>query len=140
MIVVDTNVASELMRPSPSPSVVAWVRGSHASQLHTTAITVAEVLYGVERLPASPRRTLLGTTAREVFSAFADRVLAFDERAAEQYAQIVAGREAAGRPISGFDAQIAAICRVHGATLATRNAKDFHATGITILDPWIAHG
>ena len=139
-MVVDTNVASELMRPSPSPSVVAWVRGSRASQLHTTAITVAEVLYGVERLPESPRRRLLGTTAREVFSAFADRVLAFDERAAEQYAQIVAGREAAGRPISGFDAQIAAICRVHGATLATRNAKDFHATGITILDPWIARG
>jgi len=140
VIVVDTNLASELMRPSPSPSVVAWVRASRASQLHTTAITVAEVLYGVERLPKGPRRTLLGMTAREVFSAFADRVLAFDERAAEQYAQIVAGREAAGRPITGFDAQIAAICRVHDATLATRNAKDFNETGITILDPRTARG
>lgn len=140
MIVVDTNVVSELMRPSPSPSVVAWVRASRASQLHTTAITVAELLYGIKRLPEGQRRTVLGTTAREVFSAFADRVLAFDEPAAEQYAEIVAGREATGRPISGFDAQIAAICRSHGATLATRNAKDFQQTGIAILDPWIARG
>ncbi|MGH2781831.1 MAG: type II toxin-antitoxin system VapC family toxin [Thermoleophilaceae bacterium] len=138
MIVVDTNVASELMRPSPSPSVVAWVRASSPPQLHTTAITVAEVLYGIERLAEGRRRTLLGTTAREVFSSFADRVLPFDERAAEEYAEIVAAREAGGRPISGFDAQIAAICRGHGATLATRNATDFQETGIVTLNPWIA--
>jgi len=140
VIVVDTNVASELMRPSPSKAVVAWVRATPAWHLHTTAITVAEVLYGVRRLADSSRRTLLDTTAREVFSAFADRVLGFDERAAEQYADIVTDRESTGRPISGFDAQIAAICRVHGATLATRNAKDFHGTGIAILDPWVAGG
>lgn len=133
MIVVDTNVASELMRPSPSALVVAWVRARPPSQLHTTAITVAEILYGVERLPEGSR---LGTTAREVFSRFADRVLAFDERAAEHYPEIIAGREAVGRPISGFDAQIAAICRVHDATLATRNTRDFEKTGITTLDPW----
>lgn len=138
MIVVDTNVTSELMRPSPSPAVVAWVQARRASQLYTTSITVAEVLYGIERLPESRRKQLLGTTAIEVFAAFADRVLAFDEPAAVQYANIVAARDGAGARISGFDAQIAAICRSQGATLATRNTKDFDGTGVAVANPWTA--
>lgn len=134
MIVLDTNVTSELMRPSPATAVVAWVHG--ARELHTTSVTLAELLYGIERLPTGRRRELLAATAREVFSAFTDRVLAFDAAAAAEYAELVVARERAGTPIDGFDAQIAAICRTHAATLATRNVTDFHGTGVNVVDPW----
>lgn len=136
MIVVDTNVTSELMRPSPSPTITGWVRARSGSELFTTSITLAEIHYGIERLPDGRRKDLLRTAAEEVFSAFADHVLAFDATAAADYAGIVSSRDRAGEPIDGFDAQIAAICRVHGATLATRNVKDFHGTGIDVIDPW----
>ncbi len=138
MIVVDTNVASELMRPTPSPQVVSWVRARRGSELFATSVTVAEVLHGIERLAESQRQDLLRVAATDVFSAFADRVLSFDAAAAVHYATIVTARERAGAPISGFDAQIAAICRVHDASLATRNTRDFRDTGITVIDPW--HG
>jgi len=137
MIVVDTNVASELMRPTPSPPVVAWVQARRASGLYATSITFAEVLYGIERLAESRRKDLLRAAATEVFAAFADHVLAFDGKAAVHYAAVAAGRERAGAPISGFDAQIAAICRVHDAKLATRNTRDFLDTGISVVDPWL---
>ncbi len=136
MIVVDTNVVSELMRPTPLPAVRNWVLGHDGGELFTTSITLTEVLYGIGRLPAGQRRNLLRDTAVDVFAAFEDRVLAFDSRAAAMYAEIVSGRDSLGRPIDGFDAQIASICRVHGASLATRNAKDFHDTGLTVIDPW----
>ncbi len=138
MIVIDTSVTSELMRPSPSPAVTAWVRTRGATELYSTAITLAEVRHGIERLPEGRRKDLLNTAAEEVFLAFADHVLAFDATAAVQYAEIVSARDRAGTPIDGFNAQIAAICRVHGATLATRNVKDFHGTGIDVTDPWHA--
>lgn len=138
MIVVDSNVTSELMRPSPSPAVTAWVRARSASELYTTSITLAELRYGIERLPDGRRKDMLRRAAEDVFSAFADHILAFDAMAAVEYAEIVNSRERAGAPIEGFDAQIAAICRVHGATLATRNVKDFHDTRIDVTDPW--HG
>lgn len=138
MIVVDTNVTSELMRPSPSPAVTAWVRARSPAELYTTSITLAEVRYGIERLPSGRRRDLLRAAADDVFSAFPDQILAFDATAAVDYAGIVSSRDRAGAPMDGFDAQIAAICRVHGATLATRNVKDFHDTGIEVTDPWDA--
>ena len=140
MIVLDTNVTSELMRPSPSPVVTAWVRARSPAELHTTAITLAEVRYGIERLPDGRRKDLLRAAAEDVFSAFPDHILAFDADAAADYAVIASSRDRAGAPIDGFDAQIAAICRTHGATLATRNVKDFHDTGIDITDPWAATG
>src|SRR5262249_39824079 len=115
MIVVDTNVASELMRPGPSERVQDWLREQPVDDLHTSAITVAEIRYGIERLPEGTRRVELRAAAVEVFGAFADRVLAFDAAAAEQYSLIVSRRERLGLPIEGFAAQIAAICRVHGA-------------------------
>lgn len=136
MIVVDTNVASELMRPAPDARVVAWVRAQDGGDLYTTAITVAEIGYGVERLPDGARKALLRATATQVFSAFVDHVLAFDAGAAALYGAIVSARERAGAPIDGFDAQIAAICRRHGAGLATRNVRDFEQTGVEIIDPW----
>ncbi len=136
MIVIDTNVTSELMRPSPSPAVTDWVRARSASELYTTSITLAEVRYGIERLPDGRRKDLLRSAAQDVFSAYADHVLAFDATAAVEYAAIVSSRERDGAPIDGFDAQIAAICRGHSATLATRNVKDFHDTGIDFTNPW----
>jgi toxin FitB len=136
MIVVDTNVVSELMRPSPSERVREWLRGQPARELYTSAVTVAEVLYGIERLAAGWRQEELRSAAIEVFGAFADQVLAFDAAAAREYGLVVSHRERLGMPVEGFDAQIAAICRVRGAALATRNVSDFRETGIEIINPW----
>lgn len=136
MIVVDTNVASELMKASPAPVVRDWVVARSGDELYTTAITLAEIGYAIARLPAGRRRAVLQATAEDVFAAFEEHVLAFDATAAARYPQIVARRERAGRPIDGFDAQIAAICHVRGATLATRNVDDFEATGIDLINPW----
>ncbi len=136
MIVVDTNVISELMRPLPSPNVVSWVRAQSQRELYTTSVTLAEVRYGIQRLEDGRRKDLLTSTADEIFAAFDTYVLPFDRSAAIEYADVVTTRERAGSPIDGFDAQIAAICRSHQATLATRNVKDFDGTGIEISDPW----
>lgn len=136
MIVVDTNVVSELMRPAPSLAVRDWVQAQRSRDLRTTAVTVAEIRYGLERLPAGQRKDRLLNVAGEVFGTFADSILPFDGAAAELYGRIVFRRESLGRPIEGFDAQIAAICRAHGAALATRNVKDFGETGIEVIDPW----
>jgi predicted nucleic acid-binding protein len=136
VIVVDTDVVSEIMRPAPEPIVVAWLRIQDGRDLYTTSITVAEILYGLERLPAGRRRQQLEASAREVFVTFADHVVVFDVAAATEYAVVASARERTGAPIGGFDAQIAAICRVHDATLATRNLADFDGTGIDMIDPW----
>ncbi len=140
MIVLDTDAASELMRPAPSPTVTAWFQAQRPSDLVATSSTLAEILFGIERLIESRGKALLVAAATEVFSAFAERVLVFDARAAVSYAQIVSARERSGRPIGGFDAQIAAICHVHGASLATRNTRDFLETGIVLIDPWADRG
>jgi toxin FitB len=125
MIVVDTNVVSELMRPSPSPQVQDWVNARAPGELCTTAVTVAEIRYGLERLPDGRRKDSLLATATDVFTAFSKFIQPFDADAAVCYATIVARRDRLGLPIDGFDAQIAAICRTRSAALATRNAKDF---------------
>ena len=136
MIVLDTNVISELMKPAPSTVVRAWVSSQSSTFLFTTAVNVAEILYGIERLPQGRRKRQLRELVGDVFSAFDDKVLAFDHEAARAYASLVDRRSRLGRPVEGFDAQIAAICAVHGATLATRNLKDFVDTGISAVDPW----
>jgi predicted nucleic acid-binding protein len=139
MIIVDTNVISELMRPDPSPHVTHWVR-AHSAELRLTSISLAEIRYGVRRLPPGRRRDQLATAADEIFAAFTAEILAFDAQAASVYPRIVCGREQAGVPIDGFDAQIAAICRSRAATLATRNVKDFKDTGVGVIDPWRESG
>lgn len=136
MIVVDTNVVSELMRPSPARAVTTWLLAHDGRELFTTSITLAEIRYGIERLPAGQRQRQLRETAQKVFTAFADQVLPFDRLAAVQYGSLVADRESAGSPIDGFDAQIASICRSRDAALATRNTTDFKGTGIDLIDPW----
>ncbi|SCE67031.1 hypothetical protein GA0070558_102182 [Micromonospora haikouensis] len=138
MIVLDTNVVSELMRAEPAPAVLTWLRQRSGASLHTTVVTVAEIRYGIARLPEGQRRESLHQAANEIFAAFPRQVLPFDLAAASAYADVVAGRERLGRPIDGFDAQIAAICRAQAATLATRHIKDFADTGIGVIDPWQA--
>jgi predicted nucleic acid-binding protein len=136
MIVLDSNVASELMKPSPAPAVRDWIRARRSNELYTTSITLAEIRYGIERLPSGRRRDLLMATADDVFAAFEEQILPFDAAAAAHYPLIVTRRDRAGLPIDGFDAQIASICRTHDAALATRNLKDFYDTGIDMIDPW----
>ena len=137
MIVLDTNVLSELMRLQPAAPVVAWLDAQEANELWLTSITVAEILYGIARLPEGQRKHNLTVAAVAMFNEdFADRILNFDAEAAAHYADIVIARERSGRPISMADAQIAAICRSPSAVLATRNEKDFETTGINLINPW----
>ena len=136
MIVLDTNVVSELMRAVPAREVVAWVQVQPPADLWTTAVTLAEVRYGIARLPEGRRKLLLGAAADDVFTQFADQVLPFDAAAAGDDADIVVEREHLGEPISGSDAQIAAVCRSHRVSLATRSTDDFHHLGLRLIDPW----
>ena len=137
MIVLDTNVLSELMRPKPSPRVAAWIAQQPMAELFTTAITEAEIFYGIALLTKGKRRDSLLSAAEGMFAEdFAERVLAFESDAARHFATIAAHRRALGRPISYADAQIAAIARVHGAKLATGNGPDFADCGVTVIDPW----
>lgn len=139
MIVLDTNVLSELMRPRPEPTVTSWLEAQPTTSLFVTAVTQAEILYGLALLPRGRRRDDLLAAARSLFDEeFAGRILPFDSDAAVAYSIIVADRRAAGRPISQFDAQIAAIVRSRGGTLATRNTADFIDCGIELNDPWPA--
>ncbi len=136
MIVLDTNVVSELMRPEPAVVVVGWVDRQPGAEIYLTAITVAELLYGVARLPEGQRKVDLAERIEALLSDdFEHRIAPFDETAAAHYADIVVRRERSGRPISTADAQIAATCRSHQALLATRNVDDFTDTGVVIVNP-----
>lgn len=137
MIVLDTNVVSELMSPRPSKAVTRWVSRHPAAALFTTTITQAEILYGVLLLPAGRRRKTIEELAEAMFDQeFSGRVLGFDGSAARTYAEIAVIRRRSGRPISHFDAQIAAIARAASAPIATRNVADFDGCGVEVVDPW----
>jgi predicted nucleic acid-binding protein len=139
MILVDTNVLSELMRPKPDKHVLDWMDDLPGSDLGLTAITVAEILYGIGSLPEGKKKQRLLDAATTMFEEyFAGRIFAFDQLAAIEYADIVLQRDRSGSPISMPDAQIAAICRVSSAGLATRNTKDFEYTGLVLINPWEA--
>ncbi len=138
MIVLDTNVVSEMMAAAPHSAVVATL-DALAAPPSLTAITVAEIRLGVAVLPKGARRRRLAEAAERMFAALGtSRILPFDDAASAAYAEIASSRRSAGRPISQFDAMIAAICAVEGATLLTRNVGDFQGTGVTVLDPWEA--
>ncbi len=137
MVVVDTNVISELFRPSPSVQVLQWFHSQPQSLMHTTAVTLADVFAGLESMPRGHRRTDLTQLAEELFARdFAGRILDFDESAARAYARILTARRSAGRPMSSMDAMIAAIAVSRKATLATRNTSDFEDCGLHLLNPW----
>ena len=137
MIVLDTNVLSELIKPAPMRAVTEWVASQPATSIYTTSITQAEILHGIMLMPSAKRRSSIEAAVEAMFSQdFGGRVLAFGSDAAHHYARIAATRRRAGHPISHFDAQIAAIARATGSALATRNISDFQACGVKLIDPW----
>ncbi|MEL4504897.1 type II toxin-antitoxin system VapC family toxin [Luteococcus sp. H138] len=138
MIVLDTNVVSELFRSHPDASVVEWLT-SLPGEVAVTAVTVAELLAGVRQMPDGRRKMALAEGIDAVLQPYRDDglVLAFDDAAARQYATVLAERALLGLPISTAVAQIAATCRSHAATLDTRNQKDFRHTGIDLVNPWL---
>ena len=137
MVVVDTNVVSELMQSAPSSEVLAWLDDRPTRELFMTAVTEAEIRTGIAFLPEGARRRGLAEAAERAFGGlFAGRVLPFDSAAARVYAEIAAARRASGRPLSQTDGQIAAIARSRGMTVATRNPRDLAETGIELVDPW----
>lgn len=139
MIVLDTSVLSELMKREPSPTVIAWIEARTAASMFTTTLTLAEILYGIRLLPSGKRQNEIEEAAWEMFRTdFAGRVLSFDQDAAQAYAQVAALRHQAGRPITQFDAQIAAIALSRDGAVATRNIADFEGCGLDLIDPWLA--
>jgi predicted nucleic acid-binding protein len=137
MILLDTNVISEALRPVPEPAVLDWLRSFRRRELWTCSVVLAELFSGVDLMPAGKRRQLLREKMGQLVSMlFAGRILNFDLAAARAYGPILATRQAIGRPIEEFEAQIAAIAAVHGATLATRNVTDFENCGIKLVNPW----
>ena len=137
MVLLDTNVVSELMRDTPSAEVLSWMDERPTRELFLTAITEAKIRMGIAILPSGERRRSLADAAERALGVlFAGRILPFDSGAARAYADIAATSLAAGRPISQSDCQIAAIARSSGMAVATRNARDFAVTGIEVIDPW----
>ena len=137
MVVIDTNVVSELMRLTPDPAVMAWFSVQDSAELYLTAVTEAELRVGAAILPAGRRRDRLAAEVDAVVREdFAGRVLPFDSAAAKAYAAIAAARRSLGRPILEADCQIAAIARATDAAVATRNSADFEHCGIALIDPW----
>lgn len=136
MILLDTNVLSETLRPVPDEGVATWFSSQSLATMFTSSITRAELLYGVGMLPLGKRRTgLLDAITRILAEGFKGRVLAFDDDAADAYAEIASLRRKAGKPIGQLDAMIGAIARSQGAVLATRNTKDFEGCGVELVDP-----
>jgi predicted nucleic acid-binding protein len=137
MFLLDTNVLSAMMRPTPPQSVADWVSGQLLDVLFTTAPCQAEILAGIAVLPEGRRRADLDSAARAMFADdFASRVLPFDEAAALAYAELFAARQRAGRPAATIDLMIAAIARAKGAAVVTRNVTDFAGFGVSVIDPW----
>lgn len=134
---LDTSVLSELLRAEPSPAVLAWFATQAPESLFVSAVTQAEMMLGARLLPVGRRRTALEGALLAMFAEdFAGRILPFDAGAVPAYVEIVSTRRSSGRPISQFDAQIAAIARQAGAALATRNTADFERCGVALIDPW----
>ena len=139
MIILDTNVVSELLRPTPAPQVEIWLAAQDGAAIYFTAVGEAELRLGLAVVPQGRRRSALAQAIEGMLEEdFRNRILPFDSAAARAYAAIAAERRALGRPISQFDCQIAAIVRAHEAAVATRNTDEFEGCGIEVIDPWRA--
>ncbi len=139
MIILDTNVMSELARPQPDVRDVTWIDNQEQTRIYLTSVSLAETLYGIERLPLGQRKRDLSTHFGILLEErFRSRVLSFDEESARWYASITTRRERIGRRMGTADAQIASICLANDASLATRNNRDFEETGVAPINPWEA--
>jgi toxin FitB len=137
MIVLDTNVVSEMMKTAPSPTVLSWMNGQDASRLFLTAVTVGEIRYGLRVLPQGKRRRSLEEGFERILAeGFAGRILAFDEAAAHRYGEVMGRRKEIGRPLAILDGQIASIAGSNGYTVATRNVQDFIKCGVEVINPF----
>ena len=139
MIVLDTNVVSELMRARPNAAVTDWIARQPPQTLFTTCITMGEVFYGIALLPEGRRKADLAADAQRMFQEdFRGHLLAFDAAAAVHYGAILAERRRSGRPTTILDTQIAAVALAAGASVSTRNVGDFAGCGLAIINPWVA--
>lgn len=139
MIVIDTNVVSEAMKSSPSRSVIQWLNAQASSTLYVSTVTIGEIEYGLRVLPDGRRRLALKDRFEQFLAqAFSHRLLAYDEAAARAFGEVMGHRRELGRPTSIPDGQIAAIARVRGYAVATRNLGDFEHCGIDLIDPFVA--
>lgn len=137
MLVLDTNMLSEIMRPEPERKVADWIVRQQSDELFTAAVCQAEILSGLAVMPSGRRRTELEEAARAMFTDdFDGRVLPFDIEAASAYAEVFVARRKAGRPSGTIDLMLAAIARVRGASVVTRNVADFEGVGVAIINPW----
>lgn len=137
MIVLDTNVVSEVVKPSPSPAVITWLNQQDGAELFVTTITIGELCFGLEMLPDGKRKSALSAAIQRFLAqAFSGRVLPYDAESAQTYGVLMASRRTSGRPIAAPDGQIAAVARRHQFELATRNTKDFEGCGIGLINPF----
>jgi predicted nucleic acid-binding protein len=138
MIVLDTNVVSEAMKPDPNPAVQQWLNAQAAETLYLSSITLAELMFGISALPSGRRKAALSQTLEGLLNLFDDRVLPFDTDAARQYAELAVAARAAGKGFPTPDGYIGAIAKARGFSVATRDVAPFQAAGIKIIDPWEA--
>ncbi len=137
MIVIDTNVISEVMRMQPSSAVLHWLNKQTTHQLYTTSVTIAEILYGLRIMPEGKRRRKLEFNFETfITNAFGPRILDFDEAAGRKYADLMAYRKTMGLPMSLSDGQIASIAYAHNYSVATRNIDDFESCGLELINPF----
>lgn len=137
MLLLDTNLVSELMRPQPASRILNWVAAQPLSNISISTITLMEIRFGIALLAQGKRRTDLDTKFRQLLAqGFADRILSFDQAAADACAEIRATRQRMGRPIAAEDAMIAAIARAQGAAVVTRDVGGFDGCGVTLINPW----
>lgn len=140
MIVLDTNVVSEAMKPEPAPAARDWMDAQSAETLYITSVTVAELLFGVGVLPDGRRKQKLAATLDGMLHLFEGRILPFDTDAARRYSDLAVAARNAGKGFPTPDGYIAAIAVAHGFTVASRDASAFEAAGIDVIDPWNAQG
>jgi predicted nucleic acid-binding protein len=140
MIVLDTNVVSEAMKPQPHPAVQTWLDAQAAETLYLSSVTLAELLFGIGALPAGRRRDALAQVLEGLLELFEDRVLAFDADAARHYAGLAVSARAAGKGLPTPDGYTAAIAAARGFTVATRDFAPFQAAGLAVINPWEAKG
>ena len=137
MIVLDTNVVSEAMKPEPHPAVRAWLNGQATETLYLSTVTVAELLFGIGALPVGRRKDLLAQTLDGLMRLFRDRVLPFDMDAARCYAELAVSAKTAGRGFPTPDGYIAAVASSRGFMVASRDTEPFKAANIMVINPWI---
>ena len=136
MILLDTNVVSEAMKPEPHPSVRDWLDAQAAETVFLSSVTIAELLFGIGALPRARRKDRLAAALDGVLDLFSARILPFDTAAARRYADLAVKARAAGKGFPTPDGYIAAIAAAHGFAVASRDASAFYAAGLTIIDPW----